>query len=70
MTITITRILETERYEKPNSVVPLLQVFYKTEKGYEGSVTVLKNGATKEIIQAAVKDAAAVADGMIGSTFK
>ncbi len=68
MTIKIENIVEFTDFRTPNQRVAMLEVHYVTDKNYRGVVTVEKIGSTKETITAAVKEAAAVPDGLIGTS--
>jgi len=70
MSVKIENIVETTDFRAPNRRVAMLEVHYLTDKGYRGSVTVEKTGATTETITAAVIDAAKIPDGLIGQTIK
>jgi hypothetical protein len=66
MTIKIENILEYTDFRAPNKRVLMLEIHYVTEKDYYGTVRIEKQGATKESIAAAVKDAAALPESLIG----
>ncbi len=70
MAVTIDRLIPHEDFEPPNTRIRNIEVFYTSEKGYKGSIHVKEAGATKETINKAVKEAAAFADSLIGSSVK
>jgi hypothetical protein len=67
MSVKIENIIERIDYVAPNKRVIMLEVHYVTDKQYRGVVDVEKQGATKASISAAVAEAAALPDDLIGS---
>ena len=69
MVTKIDNMIPRQEYPAPGVRVIMIDVFYTSEKGYRGMVTVPKEGLTQDKLQAAVKADAAVADAAIGSHF-
>jgi len=67
MSTTIDNIIHYTNFRKDGTRVPMLEVHYTTQKGFEGIVHVKEEGATKESITAAVTKAAALPESLIGA---
>jgi len=59
-----------QNFRKDGRRIPMLEVHYVTNKGFEGIVHLEETGATKESIIAAVLKAAAVPESLIGLEIK
>jgi len=67
MTVRIENIIHYTNFRKDGRRIPMLEVHYVTTKGFEGVVHVEETGATKASVTAAVLEAAALPDEMIGA---
>lgn len=62
----IVNIVEHPRHVAPGKVEVDLEIMYTTTKGYEGTVTIPKVGATEDTIWAAVFADMEVVENVIG----